>query len=668
MNARSHAPEGAVLGRIALQGGVAANESKIARLPEAPTPPVHGSVMEKPLPLVLAMMETGSRTGVLRLWFEDRAGEVWFERGRLLCSDGLEPAIDALVELLGWHDAKYEAEFGVRRAGPSAALPLSAVLPRAKRRLETRSLLLAGLPHPSTRFMFEPSTLEPDEVPEGLDSQVASLFDGSRSMLEVLAHFPSREPDAAAGMMRLYTRGALIARPVAHAGVTVPEELDPDRVELREGDASASRGGGWRRLFDWLRGRPEDSTPGMERPALSEAPGLAPTPTTSSRAPDAASRATPSAGISRASVAAAVARAGTPVGGIGRGSVAAALQLSVRASGSIRMPRASLRPELRRSNMPTMQPTLATVDVPWLRNRAALGEDSASVLPRLLDAVGIERESCEEPRDRLFLRKLEDALSGGQPLPPFPAIARDLDRLLRSDDPPLADAVALVSQDRDLEIRVQRAASAAAYGRSVNGLDRAVTRIGFDRLWRLAVESLLHIPEFQARALRPQMMAVRRIAHVTSELAATLGSRAHRNEHYLGGLLHEIGRLYLYRVAAPERGTEGPNADRVESVASAYQSSIGVVLAEHWGLGPLVIDAIAHHADAEGEDTPCGEAAKAVRIAQIVTHGASLGTHMDPHDIADAVRGVPGLEADPVALLARARSAFADLAEAPPDR
>jgi HD-like signal output (HDOD) protein len=65
---------------------------------------------------------------------------------------------------------------------------------------------------------------------------------------------------------------------------------------------------------------------------------------------------------------------------------------------------------------------------------------------------------------------------------------------------------------------------------------------------------------------------------------------------------------------------------RLDELASAYQSSIGVLLAARWGLGAEVRLALGAHADAppvrvepaRGEETDASSLPSALRVAQIV--------------------------------------------------
>ena len=66
---------------------------------------------------------------------------------------------------------------------------------------------------------------------------------------------------------------------------------------------------------------------------------------------------------------------------------------------------------------------------------------------------------------------------------------------------------------------------------------------------------------------------------------------------YLAGLLHNVGKLMVYRAASTTHPVGLPDADFVEEVATKLYPSIGVMVAHAWKLGPEVAAGIGFHHD-----------------------------------------------------------------------
>jgi len=191
-------------------------------------------------------------------------------------------------------------------------------------------------------------------------------------------------------------------------------------------------------------------------------------------------------------------------------------------------------------------------------------------------------------------------------LPPYPAVAMKIERLVGQGDFGLDELARLVAGDQVLSADVLRAANSAAFSRGdhVASLPQAVARIGAGELSRIALASALGA---QAMARGPLAVLRRRVWHdaLASAVLCRELARARRlpqDEAFACGLLHDFGKVLavecLERIA---RGTRHPRpmpSSFWEAVVDHHHVRLGALLARRWGLPPLLSDAIRlHHAE-----------------------------------------------------------------------
>jgi putative nucleotidyltransferase with HDIG domain len=207
-------------------------------------------------------------------------------------------------------------------------------------------------------------------------------------------------------------------------------------------------------------------------------------------------------------------------------------------------------------------------------------------------------------------------------IPPYPAVAMKLERLVGGGDFGLDELARLVASDQALAADVLRCANSAAFARGgpVASVPQAVARIGAGELSRIAFASAL-----SGRALSrgPLALLRRRVWHdavasavLARELARPRGLA--RDEAFACGLLHDFGRVLalecLERIA---RGTRHPRAmpSRFwEAVVDSHHVRLGAVLAAKWALPQVLVEAITLHHD---EDLPAARHPEMVRAVAL---------------------------------------------------
>ncbi len=278
------------------------------------------------------------------------------------------------------------------------------------------------------------------------------------------------------------------------------------------------------------------------------------------------------------------------------------------------------------SAQPVLVEELQQVPVvrPWEGGGVPTSLDPVEVRPALMEALFSEVDSCQAPADQAFLRRLIRVLGTDKlDLPPFPDVAWQLDTLLRLSDPPLVKVVKLVRREAALVRRVWTQACSAYYARPPNSLDHAVARIGFDSLWRIGMSTCLYSSVFRVRGFQAHADSVRRHGIVAADVAAWLSGEK-LGPVYLAGLLHDVGKLLVYRAASSPKQGGLPSTELVQRIALEHHGSIGVLVAFDWKLGAAVAGGIGYHHDPLQAPEEHRIVARQVQIANIATHTAEL--------------------------------------------
>jgi len=248
--------------------------------------------------------------------------------------------------------------------------------------------------------------------------------------------------------------------------------------------------------------------------------------------------------------------------------------------------------------------------------------------------------------EELFLldSTLEGLVARGEvPIPPYPAVALQVQQLLARKDFGLSDLSRLINSDASLAADVLRCANSALYtrGSPVTTLAQAVTRVGSQQVMRLLLASSL-----AARAQGPGTLALLRrhvwieslaSAAVCQELARLRGLRS--EEAFVVGLLHDFGKVVA--CAGLEHSIEkgrlkvpaaaGWPLPAVAQAVERQHVPLGHAIASRWKLPPLVQEAIGqHHGTVPHDEEPLVEAVKA---ADAVVELLMMKSRVSPADL-----------------------------------
>ncbi len=246
----------------------------------------------------------------------------------------------------------------------------------------------------------------------------------------------------------------------------------------------------------------------------------------------------------------------------------------------------------------------------------------------------------------------ELARRGDVEIPPYPAVALRIERLVAGGDFGLDELGRIVQADQALAADVLRCANSAAYARGepVASLPQAVARIGAGELSRIALASALG-----GRALaRGPLASLRRRAWHEAIAAAVLARDLARSrglpaeDAFACGLLHDFGRVLavecLERLASGARTARPMPARFWEAVVDRQHLALGALIGERWELPAVLVEAITRH----HEEAPAGARAPGLlRILALVDRLVHLLEDRSAVSLADvmAVQSLPDAEA-----------------------
>jgi len=298
------------------------------------------------------------------------------------------------------------------------------------------------------------------------------------------------------------------------------------------------------------------------------------------------------------------------------------------------------------------------IRAPWADARPVPSLDPTGLREQLRTRLLGEKEVFPTDADTAFLDRLIVAFSSDElNLPIFPDAARKLDKLLRQGEPSIADAVEIVKREPDMVRRVWKAASHAAYAHRVSSLDHAVVRIGLDKLWRIGMSAFLYSPLFRVRGFTAAAERVRNVSIVAAEVASWLSNES-TGDTYVAGLLHEVGRLFVFRAAVTRPGGLAPSPDVVEWVADHYYPWFSVIIAQCWGLSDGIQSAVGFHPDPSHAAPGAEELAIMVQVGQIAGHTVVANRRQRDCGGEEALERIDGVTFDLGKTLERANEAL----------
>jgi putative nucleotidyltransferase with HDIG domain len=256
-------------------------------------------------------------------------------------------------------------------------------------------------------------------------------------------------------------------------------------------------------------------------------------------------------------------------------------------------------------------------------------------------------ESGPEPKAALPDWLRGDTLS----VPMLPAVAHRVIELAASPDLGIHLLSGLVAKDPVLAGRVMGLANSAysSPSRPITGLTEAIVRLGTTAVRNVVITvsftSRLQDPALYEKRGKPLMDHALGSAYMARLVAEK--ARVDPQETFLGGLLHDIGKLVILKRAHEYRRQKGeaiPEAELEEALA-LHHPVAGALVLRQWKLPDTLDEPVLFHHDYEAARTYKRETA-IVYLANRLSHRYGFGCDADDSDLlADPVSAFLGIDA-----------------------
>jgi putative nucleotidyltransferase with HDIG domain len=223
-----------------------------------------------------------------------------------------------------------------------------------------------------------------------------------------------------------------------------------------------------------------------------------------------------------------------------------------------------------------------------------------------------------------FMAALERELAAGVvTLPSWSKVTERARSALAAPTFNIDDVARLLGAEAGLAVRVLTLANSAMFmrgGRPLSDLKLAIIRIGHDML-RSAVYAHALLQLRQAPRLQRLRSALQQLWRESTQVAALARLVAARtgagdpDAALLAGLLHNIGKLYLY-VRLDGREDQSLNTPTTVTLLTAWHARVGAAIARNWQMPEELCQAVADQDLLDGEGTQ-SDLAAALSVAVI---------------------------------------------------
>ncbi len=244
-------------------------------------------------------------------------------------------------------------------------------------------------------------------------------------------------------------------------------------------------------------------------------------------------------------------------------------------------------------------------------------------------------------RDLLASERLKQLATRLRSLPTLPALHSRLTEELRKDEPSLERVTGIISKDIGMTTKILQLVNSAFFGlpQPITSPHEAVMYLGLTTV-RALVLSIQVFSQYSQKPIKGfSLDELAQHCWITGMLARRIAEAEHSDykiddQCFLGGLLHDVGRLILASGLPDEyAGVLETARSRAWTVLEAEQAAFGATHAEVgayllglWGLPNPVIEAVAlHHRPSEASDARFSPVI-AVHVANAFAH-EKAGSH-----------------------------------------
>ncbi len=226
-------------------------------------------------------------------------------------------------------------------------------------------------------------------------------------------------------------------------------------------------------------------------------------------------------------------------------------------------------------------------------------------------------------------------------LPALPQVATKVVGLINDPSATARELERVISRDQATTAKVLRIANSAFYGvrGEISTLSRAIVILGFNTLRSVVLTSVsetLHSTKsscFKEKILWEHSLAVALAARTIAEQCKYAASE----EAYVGGLLHDIGKVVMdsnladeYQNVMERVYNDGQSfIDAENEVFGFDHTDVGALVVKRWNLAPALVEAVQYHHQpmgAEIDPTLCA----IISLANSLCVRLGIGPERDP--------------------------------------
>jgi CheY-like chemotaxis protein len=209
------------------QEGIATRQSQSGRTR------FQGSIQDMAVVDLLQTFEVSRKSGIVHVQNNSHDAKILFREGKVIDAQlGALRGEEAVYRTLIWNDGSFEVEFTAVRGDDVIEVSTQGLLMEGMRRVDEWGRLLEQLPPLATVFEVDHAQLleRLNEIPDELNG-ILKLFDGKRTLLDVVDGSPFEDLSTLSTITKLYFEGLLIPREgdgaLSEEHTLVPSEAQP---------------------------------------------------------------------------------------------------------------------------------------------------------------------------------------------------------------------------------------------------------------------------------------------------------------------------------------------------------------------------------------------------------------------------------------------------------
>lgn len=210
----------------------------------------------------------------------------------------------------------------------------------------------------------------------------------------------------------------------------------------------------------------------------------------------------------------------------------------------------------------------------------------------------------------------EQFVASARELPVMPPVAAEIIKRAENPDTEISSLVSLISKDAALAVRVLRIANSSFYSasRRIETLQQAIVLLGYSTLRSIVIAASMK-DVFARFGLAERLLWEHSVgaAVAATVLARAVGGLA-REEAFVGGLVHDIGKLLLHAEAESDyqevmRAVYAEDREAIEVEQEVFgfdHTEVGELILARWKLSPKLAAAVGAHHDLDKADAVDG--------------------------------------------------------------